>query len=110
MFEKITKKEFINELCNNESVRLCSFVNMDEALSIKVMQSLYNTTEVSQKSEVRTVTRKQTNAIKFNDGSWLYFNDIKKCLKHNNVILSFNERYDKFDKIYKYDVIAYYIK
>lgn len=76
----------------------------------KIMQSLYDTIFDTSNMNLRSIKKSQTNAIMFSNGSWLYFNDIKKCYKHNNVILTYHERYDSFNEVFKYDIIAYAIK
>lgn len=110
MFEKITKKEFLKLLEAKKNVLLYSNFNMSEEASVNVMNWLYNyDVEKIDVQSARFCVKKQSNAIKFNTGSWLYFNNIKKCYQHNNIIVSFEERYDDFDKKYVYDVMAYAI-
>lgn len=108
LFEKITKKEFINILKNSENNRLCSFVNLSQDKSTEVMQKLFNGNfEVK---DGRTCKKAQSNALMFSDGSWLYFNDLKDCYKHNNVILTLDEHYDTFDKCFYDSIIAYAVR
>lgn len=55
------------------------------------------------------ITKIQSNAIQFDNGSWLYFNDISKCYCHNNIIISIKERYDNWDECYKIAIMGYWV-
>lgn len=110
MFENITKKQFIETLSKGNNILLYSNMNMLEKGFTKIMNALYDLEEVkSEYYEVRKCVKKQSNAIKFSNGSWLYFNEVHSCYKHNNIIITINERYDTFDEVYKYDIMAYAI-
>ncbi len=114
MFETITKKEFIEKLAIKNSVLLGSFLNLKQEKAVKIMNTAYNYSrniESIDPAYIRKCVRKQSNALQFSNGSWLYFNDIKnsKLLKHGNIILSYKERYDNFDKVFVHDIIIYLI-
>lgn len=108
MYEPITKKEFIETLKNGENELLYSHMNLLDASCTKMMDLIYRGEWTIK--EGRTPKRIQSNAIQFSDGSWLYFDSIRKCYKHNNVILSYGEEYDSFDEVYKYSIMAYIVK
>lgn len=114
MFETTTKKEFIETLATKNSVLLGSFLNLNDERAVKIMNTAYNysrSIETIDPTYVRKCTRKQSNALQFSNGSWLYFNDIKgsKLVKHNNILLSYKERYDNFDKVFVHDIMVYLV-
>lgn len=114
MFETITKKEFIETLATKNSVLLGSFLNLNEEMTVKIMNTTYNYSRNIESIDptcIRKCIRKQSNAIQFSNGSWLYFNDIKgsKLVKHNDILVSYKERYDNFDKIFVHDIIVYLV-
>lgn len=108
MFENITKKEFINLLKKGENEILYTNLSMLETGYTKIMNIIYNGDFVVKNG--RQCTAVNSNSLTFSDNSKLYFNSIKKCYKHNNVILTTDEQYDSFDEIYRYSIIAYIIK
>lgn len=108
-WKKITKKEFINELSNRENVLLGSWLNVkeDSQIATKIVNALF---EFDKKPTVtRKLYRKQSNALQFDSGSWLYFNDISKCYRHNNVLITIKERYDNWDECHKIDIMGYWV-
>lgn len=58
---------------------------------------------------IRKANKIQSNAIHFDTGSWLYFNDISKCYRHNDVIITIKERYDNWDECHKIDIMGYWV-
>lgn len=114
MFEVITKKEFLETLEKGYNKQLYCNFNMDAESEIltKIMQSAYNFNEDIKIENLRSCIKKQTNALQFLGGSWLYFNSLKgsKFYKHNNVYVSYIERYDSFDEKFVVDIMIYYIK
>lgn len=108
-WERITKKEFINELSNRENALLGSWMNKkeDSQMTIKLINALFNFN--GQPKITRKATKIQSNAIQFDTSSWLYFNSISKCYRHNNVIITIKERYDNWDECFKNDMMAYWI-
>lgn len=108
MFDNITKKEFINILQNLENEILYTNLSLLDAGCTKIMQALYNG-NFSVKNARKCIS-KNSNSLTFTDGSKLYFESVKKCYKHNNVIISYDEYYDTFDECYRYSIIAYVIK
>ena len=114
MFETITKREFIETLANKNNVLLGSFLNLDDERAVKIMNTAYNYSrniETLDPAYVRKCTRKQSNALQFSNGSWLYFNDIakSKLVKHDNILVSYKERYDNFDKVFVHDIMVYLV-
>lgn len=108
-WERITKKEFINELSNRENALLGSWMNLkeDSQMTIKLIKALF---EFDKKpTGARKPYKIQSNAIQFDTGSWLYFNDISKCYRHNNIIITIKERYDNWDECFKNDIMAYWV-
>lgn len=108
-WERITKKEFINELSNRESALLGSWMNLkeDSQMVTQVINALF---EFDKKpTRIRKPYRKQSNAMQFDNGNWLYFNEISKCYRHNNVIISIKERYDNWDECFRENIIAYWV-
>lgn len=114
-FEKITKKEFIETLSTEKNVFLGSFISLNDERKEKILKTALNysrTIETSDPAYVRYCKHKQSNAIQFSNGSWLYFNgDLKNALfyKHNNIILSYKERVDRFSNDIVYDIMIYLV-
>jgi hypothetical protein len=88
-WERITKKEFINELSNRENALLGSWMNLkeDSPMTIKLVNALFE----------------------FDSGSWLYFNSISKCYRHNNILITIKERYDNWNEFHVCDIMGYWI-
>ena len=108
MYEKITKKAFIEMLKKSENEIIYTNLCMSETGCTKIMDLIYkNHFEVK---NGRKCTAANSNSLTFSDGSKLYFDSVKKCYKHNNVIISYDENYDSFDECYRYSIIAYVIK
>lgn len=107
MYENITKKEFLTLLKNSENELLYANLSLLEAGFEKILNLLCKGDFAIK--EARTCTASNSNSLTFSDGSKLYFNDVKKCYKHNNIIISFDKIYDSFDECYRYSVIAYII-
>lgn len=78
MWERITKKEFINELSNKENALLGSWMNLkeDSPMTTKLVNTLFEFDK--QPTCMRKPYKIQSNAIQFDNDSWLYFNDISK--------------------------------
>ena len=107
MYENITKKEFLDLLKNSENELLYASLSLLGAGFTKIMDLLYKGDFVIK--EGRTCTAANSNSLTFSDGSKLYFSNVKKCYKHNNIIISYDKNYDTFDECYRYSVIAYII-
>lgn len=108
-WEKITKKEFINELSNRENALLGSWMNLkeDSQIATKIVNALF---EFDKKpTRIKKPYRKQSNAIQFDNGSWLYFNSISKCYRHNNIIITIKERYDNWNKCFIINIMGYWV-
>ena len=108
-WERITKKEFVNELSNRENALLGSWMNLkeDSQMTTKLINALFEFDE--RPKIIRKINKIQSNAIQFDTGSWLYFNDISKCYRHNDVLITIKERYDNWDKCHKIDIMGYWI-
>lgn len=108
MYNNITKKEFINILTNSNNELLYSNLFLMDKEFTKIMDILYNVDFKVINS--RKCIKVNSNSLTFNDNSKLYFNSIKRCVKHNNVIITYDEHYNIFDECYIYSVVAYVIK
>lgn len=108
-WERITKKEFINELSNRENALLGSWMNLkeDSPMTIKLVNALFKFDK--QPTGIRKPYKIQSNAIQFDSGSWLYFNDISKCYRHNNILITIKERYDNWNGFHVYDIMGYWV-
>lgn len=108
-WKRITKKEFIQELSNRENALLGSWMNLkeDSQIATKILNVLFEFD--GQARGTKKVYRKQSNAIQFDNGSWLYFNDIAKCYQHNNVIITIKERYDNWLECHVIDIMGYWL-
>lgn len=108
-WERITKKEFINELSNRENALLGSWMNLkeDSPMTIKLVNALFEFDK--QPTRVRKPYKIQSNAIQFDSDSWLYFNDISKCYRHNNILITIKERYDNWNECHVCDIMSYWV-
>lgn len=108
-WERIPKKEFINELSNRENALLGSWMNLkeDSSMTINLVNALFEFDK--QPMGVRRPYKIQSNAIQFDSGSWLYFNSISKCYRHNNILITIKERYDNWNEFHVCDIMGYWI-
>lgn len=112
MFERITKREFIDLLKNHYSGLGVSRMNMSQKGIMKMCDILYNfevTEDVMEKSATRKPKIVKSTYIEFDNGSRLYFENIHRCFRKGNMIFTEYEHYDSFDECYLYDIIAYII-
>lgn len=112
MFERITKREFIDLLKNHYSGLGVSRMNMSQKGNMKMCDILYNfevTEDVVEKSATRKPKIVKSTYIEFDNGSRLYFENIHRCFRKGNMIFTEHEHYDSFDECYLYDIIAYII-
>lgn len=108
MYEKITKKAFIEMLKKSENEIIYTNLCMSETGCTKIMDLIYkNHFEVK---NGRKCTAANSNSLTFSNGSKLGFEEIAECYKHDNVILTLKCWWDAFDEIYKNAIIAYVIK
>ena len=107
MYENITKKEFLDLLKISENELLYANLSLLKPGFEKILDLLRKGDFKIKKA--RTCTAANSNSLTFSDGSKLYFSDVKKCYKHNNIIISYDENYDGFDECYCYSVISYII-
>lgn len=106
--KKITKKEFFETL-EKSTVSLCIRKFTEDAnYLIKCESDIINAD--SSNLIFKTVVKKQTNALKFSDGAWLYKDEkgTKQYYNIGNVVIEVNKvsRGDKDEFIY----LGYYIK
>lgn len=122
MFEKITKKNFIEILTNNNSVLFGSVFRwtdekVQKALNKDIITDLYfNAAIKNNLAEVREVKKCFSNHLLFSNGSNLYFDDEGKkeyftFTNNNNAlfIIKKNTYYDDFDGKNYENYIVYYI-
>lgn len=108
MYENITKKEFIDILKKSENEILYTNSSLFKAGFTKIIDILYDG-----KFEVKKARKcigVNSNSLMFDDGSKLYFNSVKNCLRKNNMILTYSEDYDIFEECHRYSIISYVIK
>lgn len=108
-WERIPKKEFINELSNRENALLGSWMNLkeDSSMTINLVNALFEFDK--QPTGVGRPYKIKSNAIQFDSGSWLYFNSISKCCRHNNILITIKERYDNWNEFHVCDIMGYWI-
>lgn len=104
-FQKITKKESLELLEKNNSFLIQSIFK-DESYVFDLVKNRYNDIEEYCKKtrsiEKRYCIKKQSNAMQFSNGSWLYFNDFQKAYKYNNwIILSSSSEYGSNCMVYR---------
>ena len=84
--EKIYKKDFINALCNNESVLICSALLDEENALERVLPNLENLKIHT--SDSRKVVKRFSNSLVFSNNSRLYDRDIGACYSYCGYVLS----------------------
>lgn len=110
----ITKKFFIDNLSTKKSkfINLLSTYKYNINMIDKIANSLdkINIDDL-QKIILRYCTKKQSNAIKFNNDSWLHFDTQgkKEYYQHNNYYIFVNSYYDEYDKQTYTKILIYYI-
>ena len=115
--KKITKKEFVETLCNNvtsQVVLLRRELNESDKNIIRGL-TWENASDEQHKIELlpRTVEKKQTNAVMFSNGSWLYFDEKgeKNYYRCGNVILKEVILTDRYNPNYRWvSVLGYLVK
>lgn len=112
MFNNITKKSFIELLANSENILLFSRLNLTDIGCTKAMNMIYNYSLNSSNNitDARHCIHRGSNSLTFSDGSNLYFSSGSCYYQNNNVIVMYSEYYDTFDKITRYNILAYVIK
>jgi len=98
--EKITKKCFIELLTQNktQNIVIKNRKNTNENSTIIENENLKNL--FNNNIDVRYIIKTQTNAVVFNNGSYLYFDieGIKNFYKKENFLIYINEYTDEFSK------------
>ena len=108
---RITKKTFIDTLCNTESVFAGSVFKWNDDKIIAAIGEL--DPQAMKQSDRRTVRAKHSNHVVFSNGSYLYFNQNgeKTYLEHEcngiKYIMQKTHRYDDFDKKWYDDYVVY---
>ena len=108
--KKITKKEFIDTLCNHESI-LCGRLSHDLDASQKEILRKMSWESMCYDGHIRTVERRMSNAIMFSDRSYLYF-DVhgkKSYYRIGNVIVQRVHLTDRYNPNYNYFSIICYL-
>ena len=98
---KATVKELKNALANNRSTFL-GIVRTPWTLD-EITAKLTDFLDVNKRGfvEIRTAKKVQSNAVQFNNDSWLYFNDkaikkaVEKAIYTDGTLYVFYEWYDK---------------
>lgn len=95
-YQKITKKAAFQLLENHKNLLIGSiWKNENYCLNLlfEKHENIKNQINDLKNHEYRKIIKKQSNAVQFNDGSWLYYNDFKKAylLDNNFMILSKEE-------------------
>lgn len=114
--ERITKKEFIKLLSENKSIFIGSLPPREKE-PFEMIEKIAKEFCPTEKSIRRTVKKVQSNAICFNNDSWLYFdgNGEKTYWKIGNVIckvveIDYSEDFRcSYDGI-EYNAVLYYIE
>lgn len=108
--EKITKKEFIDTLCNHESIQ-CGVVCYDLTENQKDLLRKMTWESMREDGVIRRVDMRMSNSIMFSNGSYLYF-DVqgeKSYYRIGNVILQRVHTTDRYNPNYKYTKILCYL-
>lgn len=108
--EKITKKEFIDTLCNHESI-MCGRLGRDLDESRKEILRKMTWESMCYDGQIRTVERRMSNAIMFSDRSYLYLNVFgkKSYYRIGNVIIERVQISDSQNPNSKYISIICYL-
>lgn len=107
---KITKKEFIDTLCNHESIQ-CGVVGYDLTENQKEFLRKMTWESMCHEGVIRQVDRRMSNAIMFSNGSYLYF-DVqgeKSYYRIGNVILQRVHTTDRYNPNFSYTKILCYL-
>ena len=115
--KKITKKEFIDTLCNNVTAQVVLLRRALNESDKNIIRGLTWENASDEQHNIkllpRTVEKKQTNAVMFSNGSWLYFdeNGEKNYYRCGNVILKEMILTDQYNPDYRYiSVLGYLVK
>lgn len=115
--KKITKKEFVETLCNNVTAQVVLLGRELNESDKNIIRSLTweSASDEQHKIELlpRTVEKKQTNAVMFSNGSWLYFDEKgeKNYYRCGNVILKEMILTDRYNPNYRcVSVLGYLVK
>ena len=108
--KKITKKEFIDTLCNHESIQ-CGILCHELTESHKEILRKMTWESMREDGVIRRVDRRMSNAIVFSNGSYLYF-DVqgeKSYYRIGNVILHRVHTTDRYNPNFSYTKILCYL-
>ena len=115
--KKITKKEFIDTLCNNVTAQVVLLRRALNESDKNIIRGLTWENASDEQHNIkllpRTVKKKQTNAVMFSNGSWLYFDEkgAKNYYRCGNVILKEMILTDQYNPDYRYiSVLGYLVK
>ena len=114
--KKITKKEFVETLCNNvtsQVVLLRRELNESDKNIIRGL-TWENASDEQHKIELlpRTVEKKQTTAVMFSNGSWRYFDEKgdKNYYRCGNVVLKETRMKDTYSDRVWISILGYLVK
>lgn len=110
----ITKKSFIDKLTTKKS----KFINLisTHTYNSDMLKNIENSLDkinidMLDNVQTRFCIKKQSNAIQFNNKSWLYF-DVqgkKEYYQHNNYYIFINSYYDEYANYTYTKILIYYI-
>ncbi len=109
--EKITKKAFVEMLCNNKTAFVGSWFRKDDVWMEKLCQSIKRENVAA--AEKRTVTQRRSNSVVFYNGSALYLDQDgeKEYFAENvngcKVIWQKLTTWDDFDEKYEHNYVVY---
>ena len=109
--KKITKKEFISLLLEKESALIGSCYSKNE-LHTRTSEAVKTFKPDLPSMEFRTVSKTQTNAIKFSNNSWLYFDQKgeKSYYRLSENVIYMYEISTNADGESVHNIIVYYLK
>lgn len=108
---KITKKEFISLLTSKESALIGSCFSKNE-LHTRTSEAIETFKPDFSQMEFRKVAKTQTNALKFSNGSWLYFDQKgeKSYYRLTEKVIYMYEISPNADGESVHNIIVYYLK
>lgn len=101
-FKKITKKESITILESKSNLLLASiWKNLDQTKDniINNYEDINNDINNDKNANFRKCIRKQSNALQFNNFSWLYFNSFNESFLYNDWLILTSENNTMIYKI-----------
>lgn len=108
---KISKEEFKRILTNNKTQFSLHKLKLNTNGALNILNKIDLNNLFYDDMQSRSVIRTQTNAIKFDNNSYLYFDseDLLTCYKKNNFVIMIDEYFDNFDNSYLSTIYIYKI-